>query len=459
MEPINLKEILEATEGNLISENKNENNIFNNVSTDTRNIKENDFFVPLKGENFNGHNFIQTAFEKGASGTFIQKGEYQNELNSEKYFIEVENTLKAYQNIATFFRKKFNPFIVGITGSSGKTSTKELCYAFLKQFFNCYKTPENLNNEIGVPKTILEMNKEHKIGIIEMGMRGKGQIEELANIALPDIGIITCVGSAHIELLGSRENIALAKWELADYLLKNNKKVIIPAHDEELSKIAKNKLNILTINLEKDDNALLYMIKNYFENNKQYFEFFDNTTKKIHKVLLSVSGKHQISNALLVLALAKELNITYPDFIDLSFEKLFGRSEEIKIRNLNIINDCYNANLESMKASIETFIDMPSKNKKVIVLGEMRELGDFSLSSHEELGEFCSKFDFDELIVIGENAEGIKNKFTKKVTFFKENKQAGLYIKEKFNTEEIDILIKASRGAKLEEVIETLKFD
>lgn len=461
---ISLEELVNATSGKIISKNDIE---FSNISTDSRNIKKGDFFVPLSGEKFNGHNFIEKAFINGATGCFIEKNE-KIEIQKDKTYIEVENVLKAYQNTATFIREKLNPFVIGITGSSGKTSTKELAYAFLKQFSNVYKTEANFNNEIGVPKTLLEIDESHKNVIIEMGMRGKGQISELANIAKPNIGIITGIGSAHIELLETQENIAEAKWELAIFLLSNNEKIIIPAYDEYLNKLAEkyDSKNLLKINLVKDESSILYMTKNWFENDKQFFEFFDNETKKSHNVLLSVQGKHQISNALLVLALGKILNIEYPDFIDLSFENLSGRSESIKIKNLNITNDSYNANFESMKASIETFINIPSlSNKKIIVLGEMKELGNYSEKYHYELGIFCSSFDFDELIIVGNNAVNIKKGFKNsksesnktKIFFSANNLETGKYIIEKYSDENVYILFKGSRGAKLEEIIDFIK--
>lgn len=452
---ITVEELLEITNGKLLSLSSND---FNNISTDSRAITDGTFFVPLIGETFDGHDFTDLAFEKGAIGSFVQKGRSIN-IPRRKTVIEVENTLLAYQKIANYVRKKINPFVIAITGSSGKTSTKELAYAFLSKFFNTHKTSANFNNEIGVPKTLLEMTEDTKVAIIEMGMRGFGQVEELTKIALPDFGIITGVGTAHIELLGSKESIAKAKWEIES----DCKKIAIPAYDEELVKLANNisSVRVYKINLEKDEDSILYMTESWFENEKQYFEFFDKSTEKIHTVLLSVSGKHQISNALLVLTSAKEIGITYPDFIDMSFEHLAGRSEEITINDFKIINDSYNANLESMKAAIDTFFSILSENEKSLVLGEMRELGTYSEKYHFELGEFCSKYDLNELIVIGENAikikEGFESNSKNKVSFFKTNVLAGNYIKEKYYSQKIDFLFKASRGAKLEEVINIIR--
>lgn len=460
MTVFSMEDIQKITNGIIIEKY---DSIISNFCTDTRQIRPGDFFIPLIGDNFNGHQFIKTAFEKGASGTFTQRGQFFERVLG-KTIIEVGNTLKAYQDIAVYIRRKINPFVIGITGSSGKTSTKELSFAFLSKFFETFKSEANFNNQVGVPQNLLKLEEKHKVAIIEMGMRGKNQIKELAEIAEPNAGIITGIGSAHIELLGSKEEIANAKWELAEYLLKTDGYLIIPAYDRYLEKMAKDfpPEKIIRINLEDDKVSDLYLLETWFENEKQFFSFKDRTSNIKSTVSLSVPGKHQISNALLVLALSKILGIKYPSFIDLSFEHLSGRSEEITLGSAKIINDSYNANPESMKAAIETFISIPSVFPKILVLGEMRELGNHSYSSHFETGQFCSELNFEKLIVIGENAKGIKEGFDSntndpgKAVFVQNNKDAGEYLKQ-FLNQETKIFLKASRGARLEEVIDFLR--
>lgn len=456
---INLEEVLNTTNGKLLEKNKAH---FTNISTDSREIKNDELFIPLVGESFNGHKFVDSVFSKGAGASLIQKGE-SYEKTDKQTIIEVENTLKAYQQLGNYVRKKLNPFVIGITGSSGKTSTKEIAYAFFNQFLPTYKSEANFNNEIGVPRTLLQLTEEHKVAIVEMGMRGKGQIEELALIAEPDAGIITGIGSAHIELLGSKQGIAEAKWELAEFLNSKNKFLTIPIYDNYLKDLSEkyNQENLLKIDLNENSKADLTLVKAWVEDNKQYFTYKDNQTGKTHNACLSVLGKHQISNALLVLSLGKILNIKYPDFIDLSFENLSGRSESIKIGQANFLNDSYNANPESMKAGIETFLDT-TKGQKILVIGEMRELGEHAYREHYEIGEFCTKLNFGKLVVIGENAIGIKEGFLKnngnsdKLVFCADNKEAAEYLKNYLNTDS-NIFLKASRGAKLEEIISYLK--
>jgi UDP-N-acetylmuramoyl-tripeptide--D-alanyl-D-alanine ligase len=455
-----LEQVLNITGGKLVSSGAD---TFTDISTDSRTVNKGEIFIPLSGENFNGHKFIKTALGLGADAILFQKNE--NVIAEPgKTFIEVENTLKAYQNMATFVRNKINPFVIGITGSSGKTSTKEIASAFLSQFLPTYKSEANFNNEIGVPQTLLQLEPAHKVAIIEMGMRGRGQIKELAEIARPNAGIITGVGSAHIEILGSRLEIARAKWELAEYLRINDGTLILPAYDQNLLNLAGDYPTdrIIWINLETDDISTFILEEDWIENDRQYFSFFDRSLQTIHSACLTVMGKHQISNALLVIALSKLLKIELPDFIDLSFENLSGRSEEIIIGSAKIINDAYNANPESMKASIETFISIPSDSPKILVLGEMRELGDHAMEEHLAIGKFCSGIEMEKLVVIGENALGIKFGYEdntanpERLIFCNDNLEAAAFLK-KYLDSDVLILLKASRGAKLEEVLANLK--
>ena len=449
------KEIADIVKGVFV---KDAHNNFTDISTDSRNILSTELFIPLIGESFDGHNFITGVIEKGIKGVITQK-DFVTDLDIT--IIKVNDTLKAYQALATYFRIKLNTFVIGITGSSGKTSTKEIAYAFFSQFFDTYKSQANFNNEVGVPLNLLNLKENHQIAIIEMGMRGLKQIEELANIARPNAGIITGIGSAHIELLGSVENIALAKWELAEYLntQKERTYLAIPAYDPQLSELAKSypQDKIFTIDLQKNENAHFYLIADWIENNKQFFSYYDNISKKELKASISVLGKHQISNTLLCIALAKCLNIQLPHFIAIDFENLSGRSEIFKINKATITNDSYNANPESMKAAIESFLDSHLKEENILVIGEMRELGSHSIKYHSEIGNFCQKFNFKEIIIIAENAKPIYSTYNKNNSrFFADNQLATEHLKN-FLNQNVNIFFKASRGAKLEEIIEGLK--
>ncbi len=447
------KEIKDIVNGEFI---KDSNFIFTDVSTDSRNILLTEIFIPLKGESFDGHNFIESILNKGIKGIIT---EVDFETNLDITIIKVKNTLKAYQKISSYFRNKLNPFIIGITGSSGKTSTKEIAYAIFSQFKNTYKSQANYNNEVGVPLNLLNISKNHQVAVIEMGMRGRNQIKELSEIAHPNAGIITGVGSAHIELLETVENISLAKWELADYLKLHNGYLAIPIYDKYLFSLSQNypKNKLITIDLKVNEKADFYLIDSWIENGKQFFSYFNNKNKKKLRASLSVLGKHQISNALLCLSLSSCLNITLPEFLEIDIETLSGRSETFKINQLNIINDSYNANPESMKASIETFLDFYKGQENVLVIGEMRELGNLTHDYHNQIGEFCRQFNFKEIIVIGDNAKNIYTAYNKENSKFFSDKQSVTNYLKLFLNQNINVFFKASRGAALEDIIEGLK--
>lgn len=441
------------------------------IGTDSRNISKGCLFIPLIGSNFDGHNFVGNAFQKGARAVIGIK-EKIPEIISQLYrlglkhthplppIILVNNTLTAYQQLANFVRQKLNPIIVGVTGSSGKTSTKEYLYAILNQFYPTLKSEENFNNEIGVPKTLLNLELQHKFGIIEMAMRAKGEINFLANIAAPNIGIITNIGSAHIGILGSKEEIANAKWELAEYLKLNSLPVVLNGDDEMLLAKAKNYLSnqVYFTSINKNNlHAHLIMGEKYLKNNKQYFTFYHKPTSRTGTAIIPNLGEHQISNALQALMVGFYFNLPFNEPVDISTASIKGRNEILLIKGITFINDAYNANPESMRASLKTFTQSYT-GRKIVVLGEMKELGEESDSLHYQLGEFCAGLPIDMLCVVGRSAltiiEGaISAKFSiTKVYSFTDNAAASEELRSLLKEGDC-ILFKASRAIKLEEVI------
>jgi len=444
------------------------------ISTDSRNISKGDLFIPLAGSNFDGHNFVASAFQKGARAVLGIK-EKIPEIISQLHrlgikhthplppIILVADTLKSYQQLASFIRKKVNPIIIGVTGSSGKTSTKEYLYGILNQFYPALKSEENFNNEIGVPKTLLNLESQHKFGIIEMAMRAKGEIRELADIADPNIGIITNIGSAHIGILGSKEEIANAKWELVDYLKLHSRPVVLNGDDEMLLAKAKNYSSNLTYFTSINKNnpyAHLVMLEKYLKNGKQYFTFLHKPTSKTGTAIIPNLGEHQISNALQALMIGFHFNLPFKEPLDISTTILKGRNEIIFVKGITFINDAYNANPDSMHASLKTFTES-YPGRKILVLGEMKELGEESDSLHYQLGEYCAKLPVDMLCVIGKTAltiiEGaISAKFPiTKVYSFTDNASAADELQSLIKEGDC-ILFKASRAVKLEEIIDVL---
>lgn len=426
-----IKELIEVTKAEIIKPVDLEQNVV--ISTDTRTIKEGDFYLPLKGANFDGEKFISSAFAKGAAGAFCT-GNYGN--------LKVKDTLIAYLELANCRRRKINPMVVAITGSSGKTTTKELTASVLNERFKTFKTPLNHNNEVGLCQTIFEMPDDTEILILEMGMRGLGEIELLSKYAEPDITIIANVGSAHIGRLGSRENIAKAKCEI----VKHQRGNVFIAHDDELIK------KTVQFNGEK----IYYSINDVkiLEKTAVYskFEYKNNLYE------LNIGGDYNIENSLASINAGLVLKMT-PDEIKEGLKKykpIEKRWESVKAGRFKIINDSYNANPESMRAFIDTIAEL-YKNY-TIILGDMGELGDEEADYHRELGEYINAknlADNTEIISIGKLSKNITDAINKfRTKHFDTIEEAVLYIKENIHTELM--FLKASRSMQFEKIIENL---
>lgn len=430
-----LDEIAKATGAGVFGQEKFE------ISTDTRTIKNGDLYLPLKGASFDGEDFCDKALENGAVGCF-----YTKDCNA-KLKIKVDDTLKTYLQIANFARKKYNPIVIGVTGSSGKTTTKEMIYSVVSEKFKTQKTFSNHNNEIGFCQTVLSMQDDCEVLIIEMGMRGLGEIELIAKYAEPDFAVITNAGSAHIGRLGSLDNIAKAKCEITKYL----KKSLIAHDNERIKRFA-----------EFDGEKIFYSI-----NDTKILEKRNGYTKFIYKnreYELNIDGDYNIENSISAIEIGYKLNMTY-DEIKLGLAKykpIEKRWEMENIKNFNIINDSYNANPESMKASVSTFLEL-YKNP-VVILGNMGELGECEIEFHKEVGQFLgNKFaslsNSAKFLIVGDLAKNIGNEISNfgfNVEFFNNNIETSRYILDNIDAGST-IFLKASRSMKFEEIIENLK--
>ena len=410
------------------------------ISTDTRTLKKGDIYLPLKGENFDGEKFCAQALEKGASACFYTQNKPKG------VSIKCDDTLKSYLKIANFLRNKYNPAVIAVTGSSGKTTTKEMIYSVLSEKYKTQKTYSNHNNEIGFCQTVLSMDKDCEVLIVEMGMRGLGEIELITKYAQPDYAVITNAGSAHIGRLGSLDNIAKAKCEITKYL----KNTLIANDNERIKKFA-------NFNGEK----IFYSI-----NDVQILEKRAGYSKFIYKdkeYILNVEGDYNIENSLAAIELGYKLNMTYSEIKSglFKYKPIEKRWEIQEVSGYKIINDSYNANPDSMKASVKTFLEL-YKNS-VVVLGNMGELGEQEIQLHEEVGRFLSdKFknlSGIEFITVGDLAFHI-GKILKQSGFktehFNNNLETSRYILDNINIG-TTIFLKASRSMKFEEIIENLK--
>ncbi|MBN3887109.1 MAG: UDP-N-acetylmuramoyl-tripeptide--D-alanyl-D-alanine ligase [Nostoc sp.] len=364
------------------------------IQTDSRTLKSGEVFLALRGDKFDGHEFVPTAIAKGAIAAIVDF-EYENPGFP---VLQVKDTLKAYQQIGRWWRDRFNIPVIGVTGSVGKTTTKELIAAVLGTKGRVHKTYGNYNNEIGVPKTLLELGAENNYAVIEMAMRGRGQIAELTQIARPTIGVITNVGTAHIELLGSEEAIAEAKCELLAEMSADS--VAILNHDNLLLMATAAKVwhgEVVTFGFSGGD------IQG---------QLIDNETVEVAgiELPLPLPGRHNATNFLAALAVAKVLGIDWASLKGgVMVDMPTGRSQRFNLPNdVVILDETYNAAPEAMIAALQLLADTPGK-RKIAVLGAMKELGERSQQLHQRVGETARKLNLDGLLILvdGQDAEAI----------------------------------------------------
>ena len=360
------------------------------ITTDTRNIKPGDIFVALRGENFDGQEFVEVAIANGAIAAIVTNDFETTDLP----LLQVKDTLQAYQQIAQWWRKQFSIPVIGVTGSVGKTTTKELIAAVLAPFGKVLKTQANYNNEIGVPKTLLELGSEHQFAVIEMAMRAKGEIALLTQIASPTIGVITNVGTAHIGRLGSEQAIAFAKCELLAEMPKGSTAILNADNDRLMNTAA-------TV---WQGNAIAYGL----ENGDFQGQLLDNETIKVRQTTLPLplAGTHNASNFLAALAVAEALKIDWAlDAANLTVNMPGGRSQRYELAgDIVLLDETYNAGLESMIAALQLLAQTPGK-RKIAVLGAMKELGDRSIEFHSQVGEKVKQLNLDALLILVDGAD------------------------------------------------------
>ena len=400
------------------------------VDTDTRNIRNNTLFFALKGDNFNGNKFAKEALEKGAAYVIIDDDKYK--INNRT--ILVNDVLQTLQKLASFHRQQLNIPIIALTGSNGKTTTKELINCVLSEKYKTTATIGNLNNHIGVPLTLLSMTPETEIGIVEMGANHKKEIEFLCDIAKPDFGYITNFGKAHLEGFGGIEGVIIGKSELYTYLKKNNKIAFINPKDS--IQIEKTK-SIETISFSQ---AVKFKEANPFVK-------LNIDTQEVTSNLI---GEYNYTNIVAAITIGNYFEIE-GNKINKAIEGYVptnNRSQIIKKENNHIILDAYNANPSSMKVALENFSKIEEKNKTVI-LGDMFELGEDSLREHQVITDLADSFSFSNTLFVGENFF----KSTTKNEQFKTFEDLKEYIIKK-PLENQSILIKGSRGMKLERILD-----
>lgn len=445
MKPLALSEIARA-----IGASKAPGGAVSDISTDSRAITPGCLFLAMDGEKFDGHDYINEALEAGASYAVAhKKGDY-----TEDKMLYVPDTGKALLDIASLYRSQFDVKLVGVTGSVGKTTTKEMIYAVLSSQMKTLKTKANLNNQVGMPKTLLELDESHKAAVIEMGMSGFGEIEELSLCAKPDIAVITWIGVSHIEALGSREGILGAKLEITKGM-RDGAPLILCGDNDLLSQVRDDRLNVIFYGLDKEKNSI------WADNIQQgaantVFDICYNGTR--YAADIPCMGQHNVLDALAAFAVGVEAGISPENAaMSLSGYQTSGmRQNIVKKAGVTIIEDCYNASPDSMRAAMLTLSQMRAGGRRIAVVSDMLELGDIAAAAHEETGRYIASlgismlFGFGELtqkLVNAAKASGMRSAYC---YFDKERMLVAL----KDNIRPGDaVWFKASRGMRLEEAV------
>jgi UDP-N-acetylmuramoyl-tripeptide--D-alanyl-D-alanine ligase len=465
LENCKIRELIKAVSGKIIQ--GNQDCLLSRISIDSRTLIPGDLFFAIIGPSFDGHDFIIEAFNKGAMGAVACKSVsslLQNEeIDKNRVIVEVKDTLSALQNWSKHYKDKFKTFNICVTGSNGKTTTKEIIAHILSQEFPLLKTSGNYNNEIGIPLTLLRLKKSHKLLVAEMGMRGLGEIKTLTNFIPPDLAVITNIGEAHIGLLGSKDNIFKAKSELLQSLDKDGIAIINKddSYFFKMLEIVKDK-KVYTFGIENESDIMASNIRMVSDKGIRFtLEVQNNKSREIYFPLL---GRHNIYNALAAIAVAFALGIEL-DLIERGLSSFKPLDLHMQLSNfyngIKILNDSYNASPLSVKNALETLAEVARNNRKIAILGDMLELGEKTDFYHREIGKEVVKLSIDTLITVGQGGKIIaqsskeEGMAEERVFSFEKNKKLNL-AKKLLNLIKPGnfVLLKGSREMKMEEILE-----
>ncbi|NLL66195.1 MAG: UDP-N-acetylmuramoyl-tripeptide--D-alanyl-D-alanine ligase [Clostridiaceae bacterium] len=431
--------------------------VVNQVSIDTRTLKKGSLFIAIKGERFDGHDYIKQAVANGASLVMVREG---IALPDNTSAIFVTDTLKALGMLAHEYRKLFSIPIVAVTGSVGKTSTKEMISAILAAKYNVHKSKGNFNNDIGLPLSVLELDDEHEVAVFEMGMRGFGEISTLSYIVNPDISVITNIGISHIERLGTRQNILKAKLEILNGMKKQG--VVILNGDDELLSGLKGLLQHKTLFYGIDENQDIWAY-DLSSKGEEGVYFQVKTDKNDMKLFIPAPGLHNVHNALAGIAVAETLNMNESE-IRKGLEGFSGGQMRLSIEDkdgIKFINDSYNAAPSSMTAALEVLCEIAGPRRRWAILGDMLELGDWAQEAHKKIGRLVSESGIEYMVAIGSLAkwyvEGAEEDSSSKTItrLFNTASEAKPYIEALVQKGDV-LLFKGSRMIKLDILVQEL---
>ncbi|MFR1811639.1 MAG: UDP-N-acetylmuramoyl-tripeptide--D-alanyl-D-alanine ligase [Terrisporobacter sp.] len=456
MEYLTIKELILASEGQLVSK-CNEETIVSNIVIDSRKAGKDSAFVAIVGENLDGHNFINLAINQGCKTIIKNKNNNVDIENKEVNVIEVSDTEIALGDIAKFYKNKFKIPFIAVTGSVGKTTTRDMVYSTISAKYNSLKNVGNLNNQFGVPLTLFNLNKEHECAVIEMGMSGFNEIEYLANIVNPQIGIISNIGYSHVEHLGSRDGIFKAKMEIATNFDENS--LLIVNGDDDCLKTLKTKdlvYKLRTFGFDKDNDIYCES----YEMDEESINFVAVINGKKEEFFIPTVGKHNIYNAMAAILVGLNINMTIEEIKDglKNFQCTKNRLDIIKKDKLTIIDSVYNASIDSMSAALN--ILGRYENRRVAILGDMFEMGEFAEFGHRQVGK-AALGNIDIMIAIGKDSEFIvkelkENNMNENNLYHFETKEEAIENLDNIIKDDDVILVKASRGMNLEKVVEYL---
>jgi UDP-N-acetylmuramoyl-tripeptide--D-alanyl-D-alanine ligase len=435
--------------------------VFRGVSINSRTVKNGELFVCIKGEKFDGHNFIGEATNKGATGIILSDSTRLTEqmISEEKapFVIQSKDTLRALQDLASYQRSQFPFQVVAITGTNGKSTTKEMIASIMETKYKTLKTEGNLNNHIGLPLTLLAREPEHEVAVLEMGMSAAGEIKRLAEIAKPDIGVITNISAGHLEQLKTVKEVQAAKGELFDSLDEGGT-AVINADDPLVLELARPlSVNKITFGIEQPADVQASDIQN---KGSLGFTFTAKIFNQSVPVNIPQIGYCNIYNALAALAAGHAMGISGQQMskgLEV-YQQIPQRNEQIVYEGMTLINDAYNANPQSMREALKTLSGLNTQGKRFLIIGDMLELGPLSKSAHQELGKEIALSNIDNLVTVGplaalaaESAEANAGKRLQ-IKKFNTHAQAVDYLQGKAEKGDC-LLIKGSRGAKMENVI------
>ena len=450
MKNFTISEIIDASGGKFFGDLDLLSKEASFITTDSRKATKGGVFAAIVGERVDGHSFIPQCIELGMICSIAERTPSDGSAH-----ILVENTPEALRKIAKAYREKFDIPFVGISGSVGKTSTKEIIASVLAEHFHTHKTQGNFNNALGVPITLFALEETHTAAVIEMGISDFGEMSILAEMAQPDIAVLTNVGKCHLENLKDLEGVLKAKTEMLKYLKKGGT-VVLNGDDVNLRKAEiPEGAAVIYYGLGGDNDIFATDIKSDHES---FTDFTVHTKEGEFKARINSLGNHMVQNALAAVAVAKTLGLTEKEIVDglENYRTIGGRANIIKTEKLIIIDDCYNANPESMKASLKTLSNFDGR--RVALLGDMKELGEKEKELHFEIGSLAAELNLDLIITVGDLALEMYKAARPKIDaeWYQSIEEAKLYMYENLTIGDT-VLVKASHSMKFDELVELIK--